>query len=162
MSDANSENKQRAVLVENLSLSVTEKTLNDFFFLCGPIESITLSPRVDADGEAEESQVAVVVFEKSEAADTAVLLTNAVLVDRALTVRYFNPETGLQLSSSLIQPQTPQRYPLTCCQTDAQFAKGKSNSAVAATTPVVKTTEEATTAEAAPAAAAAAPVENVC
>ena len=95
MSDANSENKPRAVLVESLSPSVTDKTLKDFFFLCGPIESITLNERKDAQGDAEESLVAVVVFEDSSAADTAVLLTNAVLVDRAITVRFFDPATGL-------------------------------------------------------------------
>lgn len=108
MSDANTENKQRAVLVENLSPSVTEKTLKDFFFLCGPIESITLNEQKNAQGDAEESLVAVVVFEESSAAETAVLLTNAVLVDRAITVRFFFPETGL-CSARTVSTHTPSR-----------------------------------------------------
>lgn len=95
MSDTTTDNKDRAVLVENLSPSITSKTLNDFFFLCGPIQSITLSEPKDG----EESLTAVVVFEESSAAGTAVLLTNAVLVGRTITVRYFNPETGLFSSS---------------------------------------------------------------
>lgn len=74
------------VLVENLSSSVTTKTLNDFFSLCGAISSITLRPANDAD----DVRQAVVSFETAEAASTAVLLTNAILVDRAINIRYFD------------------------------------------------------------------------
>jgi len=81
------DNKPKAVLVENLSPSVTTKTLNDFFSLCGTIESISLHPKAGVeDGTLE----AVVSFETSGAADTAVLLTNAILVDRTISISYFN------------------------------------------------------------------------
>jgi len=79
--------KPKAVFVENLSPSVTTKMLNEFFSLCGPIESITIRPKPNAaDGTLE----AIVFFESSGAADTAVLLTNAILVDRNINISYFN------------------------------------------------------------------------
>jgi len=82
--------KPKAVFVENLSPSVTSKTLNDFFSLCGPIESISIRPKPNAeDGTLE----ATVFFETSGAADTAVLLTNAILVDRTISITYFNGQT---------------------------------------------------------------------
>jgi len=78
--------KPKAVFVENLSPSVTTKMLNEFFSLCGPIESITVRPKPNAeDGSLE----AIVFFETSGAADTAVLLTNAILVDRVISISYF-------------------------------------------------------------------------
>jgi len=84
------EEKPKAVFVENLSSSVTTKTLNDFFSLCGTIETITLRPKAGAtDGTLE----AIVYFDSSAAADTAVLLTNAILVDRTITITYFKGES---------------------------------------------------------------------
>jgi len=78
--------KPKAVFVENLSPSVTTKMLNEFFSLCGAIESITVRPKPNAeDGTLE----AIVFFESSGAADTAVLLTNAILVDRNISITYF-------------------------------------------------------------------------
>jgi len=54
--------------------------------LCGAIESITVRPKPNAeDGTLE----AIVFFESSGAADTAVLLTNAILVDRNISITYF-------------------------------------------------------------------------
>jgi len=79
--------KPKAVFVENLSPNVTTKMLNEFFSLCGGIESITMRPKPNAeDGTLE----AIVFFESSSAADTAVLLTNAILVDRNISITYFN------------------------------------------------------------------------
>jgi len=84
------ESKPKAVFIENLSPSITSKTLNDFFSLCGTIESITLRPKPKAeDGTLE----AIVFFESSSAADTAVLLTNAILVDRTISITYYKGST---------------------------------------------------------------------
>jgi len=78
--------KPKAVFVENLNPTVTTKMLNEFFSLCGTIESITVRPKPNAeDGTLE----AIVFFESSAAADTAVLLTNAILVDRSISITYF-------------------------------------------------------------------------
>ena len=153
MSDTTTDNKDRAVLVENLSPSITSKTLNDFFFLCGPIQSITLSEPKDG----EESLTAVVVFEESSAAGTAVLLTNAVLVGRTITVRYFNPETGL----FPLHAQNKRTIITTLSRvdcTDAQFAKGQSGSSTPAAAAAASSAEGAEGA----AAPAAAPGEHVC
>jgi len=83
--------KPKAVFVENLSPSVTTKMLNEFFSLCGPIESITVRPKPNADDGTLE---AIVFFESSGAADTAVLLTNAILVDRIISITYFNGKSA--------------------------------------------------------------------
>jgi len=83
--------KPKAVFVENLSPSVNTKMLNEFFSLCGAIETITVRPKPGAeDGTLE----AIVFFESSGAADTAVLLTNAILVDRNISITYFKGSDG--------------------------------------------------------------------
>lgn len=154
MSDTTTDNKDRAVLVENLSPSITSKTLNDFFFLCGPIQSITLSEPKDG----EESLTAVVVFEESSAAGTAVLLTNAVLVGRTITVRYFNPETGLFPLHAQNKHTIITTLSRVDC-TDAQFAKGQSGSSTSAAAAAAASPAEGAEGAAAP---AAAPGEHVC
>jgi len=83
---AEEKSKPKAVFVENLSPEVKTATLDSFFSLCGPIESISLRPKPKAeDGTLE----ATVFFESSTAADTAVLLTNAMLLDRTITITYY-------------------------------------------------------------------------
>jgi len=83
---AAADSKPKAVFVENLSPEVKTATLDSFFSLCGPIESISLRPKPKAeDGTLE----ATVFFESSAAADTAVLLTNAMLLDRTITITYY-------------------------------------------------------------------------
>jgi len=90
------EEKPKAVFVENLSPSVTTKMLNEFFSLCGPIESITVRPKPNAeDGTLE----AIVFFETSGAADTAVLLTNAILVDRVISISYFKGASAKEFNT---------------------------------------------------------------
>eukprot|EP01113_Clastostelium_recurvatum_P013670 TRINITY_DN172_c0_g1_i3.p1 TRINITY_DN172_c0_g1~~TRINITY_DN172_c0_g1_i3.p1 ORF type:complete len:289 (-),score=106.05 TRINITY_DN172_c0_g1_i3:633-1499(-) len=73
---------QRSVFVSNISPSATEKTVSDFFSFCGRITRLTLKRDPSADG----AQEAVVVFETDSAAKTALLLTNALIVDRPITV----------------------------------------------------------------------------
>jgi len=72
----------RAVFVANISPNATEKTVSDFFSFCGRITKLTLRKEPNADG----SQEAVVIFETDSAAKTALLLTNALIVDRPITV----------------------------------------------------------------------------
>jgi hypothetical protein len=78
----------RAVFVTNISPNATEKTVSDFFSFCGRITRLNL--RSGADGVQE----AVVVFESDSAAKTALLLTNALIVDRPITVVPHFPVAG--------------------------------------------------------------------
>eukprot|EP00741_Cyanophora_paradoxa_P017312 tig00020961_g16722.t1 len=70
-----------SVLVTNLSPAATEKVLSDFFSFCGKLVSINFLPN-----EGQETLKAVVAFEKGSEAQTALLLTNAQLVDRPIQV----------------------------------------------------------------------------
>lgn len=72
----------RAVSVSNISPNATEKTVSDFFSFCGRITKLSLRKDSGADG----AQEAVVIFETDSAAKTALLLTNALIVDRPITV----------------------------------------------------------------------------
>jgi len=73
------EDHSRAVLVTNVSPSSTEKTVSDFFSFCGKISRLYLSRQNDVVS-------VVVVFETESAAKTALLLTNALIGDRPITV----------------------------------------------------------------------------
>jgi RNA recognition motif-containing protein len=78
-----SEDNTRAVFVSNISPNATEKTVSDFFSFCGRITKLTLRKEaISQDG----SQEAIVIFETDSAAKTALLLTNALIVDRPITV----------------------------------------------------------------------------
>jgi len=79
------EQDPRAVFVTNISPNATEKTVSDFFSFCGRITRLTLR------SSTEGSQEAIVVFESDSAAKTALLLTNALIVDRPITVVPYFP-----------------------------------------------------------------------
>eukprot|EP01121_Diplochlamys_sp_Union-15-3_P001978 TRINITY_DN116_c0_g1_i2.p1 TRINITY_DN116_c0_g1~~TRINITY_DN116_c0_g1_i2.p1 ORF type:complete len:303 (+),score=73.24 TRINITY_DN116_c0_g1_i2:47-955(+) len=70
-----------SVVVTNISEKANEKTVSDFFSFCGRISKLVL--RSDDHGH----QTAVVHFETEEAARTALLLTNALIVDTPITVK---------------------------------------------------------------------------
>mmetsp|Transcript_4411 Transcript_4411/g.7719 ORF Transcript_4411/g.7719 Transcript_4411/m.7719 type:complete len:296 (-) Transcript_4411:503-1390(-) len=72
-----------SAFVTNLSPQVSDKILADFFSFCGKITDIKLEK---AGEGAEEKQSAVVTFETASEASTALLLTNAMLVDRAIHI----------------------------------------------------------------------------
>lgn len=78
----------RAVFVTNISPNATEKTVSDFFSFCGRITRLTL--RSVTEGSLE----AIVIFESESAAKTALLLTNALIVDRPITVVPYFPVVG--------------------------------------------------------------------
>eukprot|EP00026_Physarum_polycephalum_P011944 Phypoly_transcript_12195.p1 GENE.Phypoly_transcript_12195~~Phypoly_transcript_12195.p1 ORF type:complete len:307 (-),score=67.13 Phypoly_transcript_12195:19-939(-) len=77
----------KAVFVSNISPNATEKTVSDFFSFCGRITKLTLRKDTSNDG----AQEAVVIFETDSAAKTALLLTNALIVDRPITVVSHTP-----------------------------------------------------------------------
>eukprot|EP01117_Protostelium_nocturnum_P005193 TRINITY_DN188_c0_g1_i1.p1 TRINITY_DN188_c0_g1~~TRINITY_DN188_c0_g1_i1.p1 ORF type:complete len:275 (-),score=118.50 TRINITY_DN188_c0_g1_i1:76-900(-) len=67
----------QTVQVSNISPSATEKTIADFFSFCGKISNLYLN---------KENNSAVVQFESESAAKTALLLTNALIIDRPIQV----------------------------------------------------------------------------
>jgi RNA recognition motif-containing protein len=73
----------RSVLVENISPSATDKTVGDFFSFCGKITKLYMKKQ-----EGGESS-AIVEFETEAASRTALLLTNALIVDRPITVSLY-------------------------------------------------------------------------
>jgi len=72
----------KAVFVSNIAPSATEKTVSDFFSFCGKITRLAMRKGVGAGGTHE----ATVHFETESAAKTALLLTNALIVDRPISV----------------------------------------------------------------------------
>jgi len=75
----------RSVLVENISPNATDKTVSDFFSFCGKITKLYFKKQ-----ENGESNSAVVEFETESAARTALLLTNALIIDRPITVSEYS------------------------------------------------------------------------
>jgi len=73
--------ESKAVIVSNISPSANEKTVSDFFSFCGKISKLFLTKT-----EGSDTSVAVVQFETDSAAKTALLLTNALIIDRPITV----------------------------------------------------------------------------
>jgi len=71
----------RAVLVSNISPNANEKTVSDFFSFCGKITKLYLNKE-----EGKDTSSAIIQFETESAAKTALLLTNALIVDRPITV----------------------------------------------------------------------------
>eukprot|EP01089_Gocevia_fonbrunei_P014625 TRINITY_DN4049_c0_g1_i1.p1 TRINITY_DN4049_c0_g1~~TRINITY_DN4049_c0_g1_i1.p1 ORF type:complete len:144 (-),score=27.41 TRINITY_DN4049_c0_g1_i1:190-579(-) len=78
----------RTVLVTSISLSATSKAVTDFFAFCGTIKSLTLRTIPGAD-----SQEAIIEFKQEAATKTALLLTNALIVDKPITVSKYQKET---------------------------------------------------------------------
>jgi len=68
------------VYVSNISPKANERTVMDFFSFCGKIKKLVLLKGAD------DALQAIVTFETEEAAKTALLLTNALIVDRAISV----------------------------------------------------------------------------
>ncbi|KAI8079025.1 uncharacterized protein B0P05DRAFT_542096 [Gilbertella persicaria] len=65
------------VIVKNIALQSTEKTVKEFFLFCGKIKEFEL--KVDEDDEKHKA--ALIHFERESAAKTAALLSNALLDD---------------------------------------------------------------------------------
>ncbi|KAM9994702.1 hypothetical protein ACTFIY_000901 [Dictyostelium cf. discoideum] len=93
-------NPDFTVYVTNISNKGTTKTISDFFSFCGKIVNLFL--RSDPTGS---SQQAIVVFESESAAKTALLLTNALIVDKVIQVVQFTPELEFDLTQQFSQQQ---------------------------------------------------------
>lgn len=72
--------EQFPILVTGLHPSVTSKQLSDFFSFCGKISSLTLRTK-------DDSVEGVLFFEKEASAKTALLLNNALIKDKPITVQ---------------------------------------------------------------------------
>ncbi|KAL1914708.1 uncharacterized protein VTP21DRAFT_7966 [Calcarisporiella thermophila] len=72
------------VVVKNISPSVSEKTVKDFFLFCGKIKEFELQKEAEND-----NQTALVWFERETAAKTACMLNNALIGDQNVSVDYF-------------------------------------------------------------------------
>jgi len=95
---ATNTNEVRSVLVTNISPSANEKTVSDFFSFCGKISQLFLKKE-----EGKDTSSAVIQFETESAAKTALLLTNALIVDRPITVTAYvqsSPSTSAPADST--------------------------------------------------------------
>lgn len=88
------------VYVTNISASASEKTVTDFFSFCGKINSMTLRT---LEGGAKE---AVIEFQTDAAAKTALLLTNALIVDRPITVAPYTGAPLQKISEEKVEHET--------------------------------------------------------
>jgi len=94
-----------AVEVRNISPNANDKTVSDFFSFCGKITKLFLDKE-----EGKETSRAVVEFETESAAKTALLLTNALIVDRPITVSSFPPkEVQVQQVAPVGTPVPPEK-----------------------------------------------------
>lgn len=95
-----------AVQVNNISPNANEKTVSDFFSFCGKITKLYLDKE-----EGKDTSKAVVEFETESAAKTALLLTNALIVDRPITVVVYPPPQAPsgegQQKEEVKEPGTP-------------------------------------------------------
>uniref|UniRef100_A0A804P8L5 RRM domain-containing protein n=1 Tax=Zea mays TaxID=4577 RepID=A0A804P8L5_MAIZE len=98
----------KTVKVSNLSLNVLKRELTEFFSFSGDIEY------VEMQSESEWSQLAYVTFKDSQGADTAVLLSGATIVDRAVIITpaenyQLPPEAHKQLSGANVSTESAVR-----------------------------------------------------
>ncbi|GAM19665.1 hypothetical protein SAMD00019534_028400 [Acytostelium subglobosum LB1] len=106
MSESSSPTQARnieAVFVTNISYKANTKTVSDFFSFCGKIIDLVL--REDAARSAQEG---IVVFETESAAKTALLLTNALIVDKVIQVVPYNASIHGPVDSSNRTVSSPQ------------------------------------------------------
>ncbi|KAF9105465.1 hypothetical protein BGX27_009615 [Mortierella sp. AM989] len=73
------------IIVTNISAAASDKTVKDFFLFCGKVVDF----EIQKDGDR---QVALVLFERESAAKTAVMLTNAMIVDSQIQVKLYFEE----------------------------------------------------------------------
>ncbi|KAI9290750.1 hypothetical protein K502DRAFT_345115 [Neoconidiobolus thromboides FSU 785] len=77
----------KLILVSNISPVTDEKVVKDFFLFCGKIEQFLIIPAED-----NESNKALILFEKESAAKTALMLTNASIGERNILVEPYYKE----------------------------------------------------------------------
>lgn len=79
------------VRVTNVSLKATAHDLQDFFSFSGEIENIELQ-------RYNDTQIALVTFKEAQALDTALLLSGATVVDRAVNITAVEDELSPNVS----------------------------------------------------------------
>eukprot|EP01121_Diplochlamys_sp_Union-15-3_P002669 TRINITY_DN12396_c0_g1_i1.p1 TRINITY_DN12396_c0_g1~~TRINITY_DN12396_c0_g1_i1.p1 ORF type:complete len:276 (-),score=51.50 TRINITY_DN12396_c0_g1_i1:37-813(-) len=87
--------EETKVFVSNLSPEVDEAILTDFFSFCGNIKKIEIrsANNADEDDDIDEmSRVAIVTFYNESSANSALLLSQALIKDRAITVELFSEQ----------------------------------------------------------------------
>jgi len=88
------------VFVSNISPTANEKTVSEFFSFCGRITDLKLNTHPNKGGEA------IVTFETEAAAKTALLLTNALIADRPITVVPFTATERQDFNNAAATPET--------------------------------------------------------
>uniref|UniRef100_M4CJ86 RRM domain-containing protein n=1 Tax=Brassica campestris TaxID=3711 RepID=M4CJ86_BRACM len=87
----------KTVKISNVSLNVSKKELNEFFSFSGDIHYVEMR------SETQETQLAYVTFKDPQGAETAMLLTGAVIADHRVSitpaVNYELPPEALALDS---------------------------------------------------------------
>ncbi|KAI9304552.1 hypothetical protein BJ944DRAFT_266668 [Cunninghamella echinulata] len=71
------------IKVTNISNKTKEQPLRDFFNFCGKIKDLSLEP------DGEDNQKALVLFETAKGAQTALLLSNALVDERHLDISLY-------------------------------------------------------------------------
>mmetsp|Transcript_21588 Transcript_21588/g.35759 ORF Transcript_21588/g.35759 Transcript_21588/m.35759 type:complete len:331 (-) Transcript_21588:786-1778(-) len=82
--EVSADDQKNAVYLTNVSPSATDSTLVDFFSFCGAIKKLSLEKNGNSD-----TQDAVVIFEDAAASETALLLSNAVIIDRSVKIQSY-------------------------------------------------------------------------
>jgi len=98
---AEEQRPMHAVEVKNISPNANEKTVSDFFSFCGKITKLYLDKE-----EGKETSRAVVEFGSESAAKTALLLTNALIVDRPIVVSAYPPKDAEKKPEHHAEPGT--------------------------------------------------------
>jgi len=93
--------ESKAVVVANISPNANEKTVSDFFSFCGKINKLFLTKT-----EGSDTNTAVIQFETDSAAKTALLLTNALIIDRPITVTGFSSGTSQEKENVPVAEQS--------------------------------------------------------
>jgi hypothetical protein len=83
--------QNKSVLVTNISPQANEKTVSDFFSFCGRILRLTMR----RGATASDPSTAIVLFETESAAKTALLLANALIIDRPISVQIHSEDPSL-------------------------------------------------------------------
>jgi len=101
----------RSVIVTNISPSANEKTVSDFFSFCGKIVELFLKKE-----DGKDTSSAVITFETESAAKTALLLTNALIVDRPITVSTYltspSPSSSTSTDTEVPVTEDPRGQPV--------------------------------------------------
>jgi RNA recognition motif-containing protein len=91
-----------SVIVRNIAPSIeppTHKVLTDFFSFCGTISALSIA--VDDHDASGKSLMAVVTFENKAASRTAILLNNALINERSISVEIAPPGFTFSADASL-------------------------------------------------------------